>query len=77
MATWHGWGQNLDVRKIRVWIAEMSSHIESVAIDYERSGVTVRIVGDSYTFHCDNRIALVRMYRYAIRCMAFAERSRP
>lgn len=78
MATWHGWGtQNLSARKIRVWIAEMSVHTESVAIDYERSSVTVHIVGDGYTFSCDNRIALVRMYRYAVRCMAFAERTKP
>lgn len=77
MATWNGWGQSLSVRKIRVWIAEMSVHTQSVEIDYERSGVTVHVVGDSYTFSCDNRIALVRMYHYAVRCMAFAERNKP
>ena len=78
MTTWHGWGQNLSVRKIRVWIAEMSVHTESVAIDCKSSSVTVHIVGgDSYTFSCDNRIALVRMYCYAVRCMVFAERNKP
>ena len=77
MATWHGWGQNLSVRKIRVWIAEVSVHTQSVEIDYTSSSVTVYIVGDSYTFTSDNRIALARMYHYAVRCMAFAERNRP